>query len=261
MKRTAFTLIELLVVIAIIAILAAILFPVFARARDKARAASCLSNAKQLGTAFQMYSQDYDEMLPQHAGDFTNFLGPPPGVGANWLRGLYPYLKSGQIYACPSATLSPNQTNSNGWATNSYQGNAVVISRAGTAMSRIPNPAQIVLVQENYHSFITGWNRPAQVTNPPAAPRFQWWHLIDCRVTFPSPPRVMPGCGEQYNSRHETGGNIVFVDGHAKMRHFRTLRSGEFGLVPDEEYRIDLVQAFCSAPNGPCGGTLYNTAF
>src|SRR6266704_6401772 len=75
-KNTAFTLIELLVVIAIIAILAAILFPVFAQAREKARGASCLSNLKQMGLAWMMYAQDYDEQFP-----FAD-----PGGGANWGR-------------------------------------------------------------------------------------------------------------------------------------------------------------------------------
>ena len=87
-----FTLIELLVVIAIIAILAAILFPVFAQAREKARGAACLSNVKQLGLALQMYAQDYDETLPNNAQDTDKFLAP--NAPANWAKGLQAYAKN-----------------------------------------------------------------------------------------------------------------------------------------------------------------------
>ena len=97
-RRPAFTLIELLVVIAIIAILAAILFPVFAQAREKARMTACLSNMKQIGTALTMYAQDYDETLPLN--DYVgNGLGPLPGwrdprAGDSWCSGIYPYVKN-----------------------------------------------------------------------------------------------------------------------------------------------------------------------
>ena len=90
---TAFTLIELLVVIAIIAILAAILFPVFARARENARRSSCQSNMKQIGLGFLQYTQDYDERFPP---------GTDGGKGAGWAGQLQPYLKSRQILICPS---------------------------------------------------------------------------------------------------------------------------------------------------------------
>jgi len=101
--RRGFTLIELLVVIAIIAILAAILFPVFARAREKARQTSCLSNCKQLGLGVLMYAQDYDELLAMNYNDGTG------GGSAGWLmwhQVIFPYLKNGQVLVCPSNTIT-----------------------------------------------------------------------------------------------------------------------------------------------------------
>lgn len=94
----AFTLIELLVVIAIIAILAAILFPVFAQAREKARGISCLSNCKQSATAFYMYVQDYDETCLKM------------GAGVDWWSLIYPYTKNLQLYYCPDRHEGGGQT-------------------------------------------------------------------------------------------------------------------------------------------------------
>jgi prepilin-type N-terminal cleavage/methylation domain-containing protein/prepilin-type processing-associated H-X9-DG protein len=95
--RRGFTLIELLVVIAIIAILAAILFPVFAKAREKARQTSCLNNVKQLALSIIQYCQDYDERYPFSSGGYEN-------TSIKWWDRIYPYVKNNQIYSCPSAS-------------------------------------------------------------------------------------------------------------------------------------------------------------
>ena len=115
--RRGFTLIELLVVIAIIAILAAILFPVFAQARDQARMTSCLSNMKQLGTALMMYAQDYDENLPSWPFTTKPALLSSPIFGqwsyGVWIYALMPYVKSTGVFTCPSGPKTgsgfPNQ--------------------------------------------------------------------------------------------------------------------------------------------------------
>ncbi len=100
--RRGFTLIELLVVIAIIAILAAILFPVFSRARERARQTSCLSNLRQIGLALNMYAQDHNEMLPPSAGYVTPSEAFAEGGPNYWFEALYPYVRNTQIFSCPS---------------------------------------------------------------------------------------------------------------------------------------------------------------
>jgi prepilin-type N-terminal cleavage/methylation domain len=113
-RNAAFTLIELLVVIAIIAILAAILFPVFAQAREKARAASCLSNTKQISTGMLMYVQDYDETLPEPGlqGVFRNATNT--GLGQFYMGilpfhlAIQPYIKNYQVFGCPSDDKKQN---------------------------------------------------------------------------------------------------------------------------------------------------------
>ncbi len=114
-QRHGFTLIELLVVIAIISILAAILFPVFAQTREKARATSCLSDEKQLGLAFAQYVSDYDEKYPTGVEGFQ--------FGAGWAGEIYPYVKNISVFRCPDDTTSPPP---NGQGVASYGYNQVI---------------------------------------------------------------------------------------------------------------------------------------
>ncbi|MCW3060794.1 MAG: prepilin-type N-terminal cleavage/methylation domain [Capsulimonas sp.] len=150
-KRNGFTLIELLVVIAIIAILAAILFPVFAKAREKARQISCASNMKQLALGLLQYNQDNDESMPT-----TNTIW-----GGGWAGEVYPYVKSKGVYGCPDDSTNPgsNYTKTSYGlnvnvlspyvdnAQNGYQGN--FFTRAGsTALAAQTAPASTVLLFE-----------------------------------------------------------------------------------------------------------------
>jgi prepilin-type N-terminal cleavage/methylation domain-containing protein len=139
-KNNAFTLIELLVVIAIIAILAAILFPVFAQAREQARKTSCLSNTKQLGLSIMMYVQDYDETYPMNAwdgmavGTADNDTGSANYITVDtWMWAIMPYIKNRQILACPS---DPNPKS--GWS--GYDGDPGNIGTCGYDGWGVPTP-------------------------------------------------------------------------------------------------------------------------
>src|SRR3989442_11712832 len=139
-RKNAFTLIELLVVIAIIAILAAILFPVFARAREQARKATCASNMKQVTLGVQMYAQDFDETLPYQDGDRC-----PYGTErrAQWINGTMPYVKNPQVWWCPSAqkqsTAGTDNSDSNYW----HNGHA-----NRKPLAAIPTPSERILFVE-----------------------------------------------------------------------------------------------------------------
>ncbi len=152
MRRTGFTLIELLVVIAIIAILAAILFPVFARAREKARQTSCLSNLKQLGLASQMYAQDYDEMLVR---DITDVYPSATPRYLSWSRMLLPYIKNEQVYVCPSETNL--NTHSNYMTVPSGYG--INQQTDGLCLAQVQRPSEVFF-------FIDASNFHVRITNP-----------------------------------------------------------------------------------------------
>lgn len=185
--RRGFTLIELLVVIAIIAILAAILFPVFAKAREKARQTSCLSNVKQVGVAFQMYSQDYDEMAC------------PPYTAANtFVSLLNPYVKNTQIFKCPS---SP--------ATSEWINDAHTYDTCWTNGADVLNPCSYIM---NANIF---WTKLGTLTNTAETLQYSdgiWVGTDGSGATLVASQidRVTRAC------RHNGGANCGFFDGHAK---------------------------------------------
>jgi prepilin-type N-terminal cleavage/methylation domain-containing protein/prepilin-type processing-associated H-X9-DG protein len=168
LSRKGFTLIELLVVIAIIAILAAILFPVFARARENARRASCQSNLKQLGLGIIQYAQDYDEKMP-----VTNIVGGTAScgdtMGAGWGSRIFPYVKSTQVYVCPSDSGYVDS----GYARISYAYNSAIGGTSSTkaisgALSALNSSALTVLLFEATHAEMpNGWSE-ATIANDPS---------------------------------------------------------------------------------------------
>ena len=229
--RSGFTLIELLVVIAIIAILAAILFPVFAQARDKARQSSCLANMKQVGLALQMYSQDYDETLPHSAShDVPHFNAP--GARPNFLGSIAPYTRNIGILVCPSSVNQskvgyPVAADPTPISNTSYMGNAVVLGRR---LAAVPNPADIVYLQELYNRRRVAYLRPGF-----DGKKYYYWHFA--RAT---------GL-ENYTTIHMQGGNLVFCDGHAKWRRGQSMRSRDFGLLPDDHWRAPIEKKYDAA--------------
>ena len=253
MKSRAFTLIELLVVIAIIAILAAILFPVFAQARAKARQTACLSNMKQIGTAMLMYTQDYDEMLPlgylangNNGGDVEPFAAP--NAAPNWIAGIMPYLKNFQVLRCPSAVKATTGSDPNqgpvptGESDASIQGNGVIMQRT---LAAIPAPADIVFLGEEKIRVSRALLRPRyrNGTNPRV---FEHWHGLE---PFPAGSQV-----ERYNNNHNEGGNLLYCDGHAKWIQYKSISSGMFGMQPNQKWSLT------NAAN-PDGGGTYTAAF
>ncbi|MGM0494536.1 MAG: DUF1559 domain-containing protein [Armatimonadota bacterium] len=216
MRRDGFTLIELLVVIAIIAILAAILFPVFARAREKARQTSCLSNLKQIMLGTLMYTQDYDERTPPH-GYFAP--DPPLAPRYNDSRGAYwdwpvliePYTMNREIYECPSYP-STGATHSSG-TEHPYPVSYTVPRRfSGIKMARVERPAEKIYHMDKLNSTSIWTNN---ITS--AQGREEWWWTEDPDGDHPYPCYV--------GHWHNEGANYSHFDGHAKWyRKYTTTR-------------------------------------
>ena len=207
--RRGFTLIELLVVIAIIAILAAILFPVFARAREKARQTSCLSNIKQLTLGALMYVSDYDDIFFGHIQgrrDAPYGASGPPGY-IRWPDQIYPYVKNEQLYTCPS--------------------NPVATFVANTRDAYFGYGLNYWLTFYYYYVGLANITRPAETI---------WFADCDFYNVYPSYYMYLYPTNTTYGQngiarlqlRHNDGVNIGFVDGHAKWMH-RTEIEGDIG--------------------------------
>jgi len=195
--RRGFTLIELLVVIAIIAILAAILFPVFARAREKARQTSCLSNVKQLQLSILMYVQDYDETFPLGNNSWD-------GTWVKWFTLMEPYIKNQQILTCPS-----RKTTSPGYGWNIRGGNADSNSTTGLYQNNGMGyhfPVGNRDTPTDEHLSLADIETPAETINigdlsPPYGNNVGYLVLYSLSYL----PEL-----------HNGGANYGFVDGHAK---------------------------------------------
>jgi prepilin-type N-terminal cleavage/methylation domain-containing protein/prepilin-type processing-associated H-X9-DG protein len=229
-SHSAFTLIELLVVIAIIAILAAILFPVFGRARENARRSSCLSNMKQLGLGFMQYTQDYDEMFmgPSNSnhGAFNPQVFPtnaPNGSTVytayrlSWADVLLPYTKSEQIMSCPSATPYFYWTGSDTWTKQipiSYAYNRLL---SWNTQAKIASPSTLIMMNEalgnvGLVSTVTSFPNVIKAGYGPTAP----YSLVAgsgqvCqRTVFTGGPVF------SFEKIHNNTTNFLYADGHVK---------------------------------------------
>lgn len=238
----AFTLIELLVVIAIIAILAAILFPVFGRARENARRSSCQSNLKQIGLGIVQYTQDYDEKYCPTLAAGNNGTGTAPGPGYyRWMDCVQPYVKSTQLFDCPSdpdaghkyvpvatTTVASNGANSAAYGSyavaNTYAGNAA--DQWGGPMSgygvgnttvSVQAPTTTFLAGDGSGSFQVWWN--SNVSHP-AAPDT----ASDPDSLHGTNASAGPGnLGGAVVARHLETTNVLFCDGHVKAMNLSAL--------------------------------------
>ena len=182
--KKGFTLIELLVVIAIIAILAAILFPVFARAREKARQTACLNNVKEIGLALLMYLQDYDEQAMSH------YYG-----GLLWPQMLHPYIMNTQIYTCPSRAetgFNGGYDSTVGYAYNYMCSNWYYPHKLGM----VGHPAETCVLVDGGYSYL--------------------WYTGYYRNAIPGSTAYGINGSATLKGQHNDGNNMCFYDGHAK---------------------------------------------
>lgn len=227
-KLSGFTLIELLVVIAIIALLAAILFPVFGRARENARRSSCQSNLKQTALAFMQYTQDYDERLPSVGKSAVANLG-----AEGWVLTMEPYLKSVQLLQCPAEQRKPNyatspynsssyytdyyyNSNLSFFATGAKEADGTTNKVTGIHLSRLKAPASTVLLGDGVGYMVNYGGRV---------------ELLDGILNSP---------------RHLEGNNYAFTDGHVKWFPVGTILSG----TTDSNTVNGVCNPVAATPNG-----------
>ena len=214
-NRTGFTLIELLVVIAIIAILAAILFPVFAKAREKARQTSCLNNMKQIATASHMYSQDYDEQWTPG----WNWAGC---AGNYWPGLLQPYSKNLQIYICPSHESNMCYTCCLGHPANANWVSADGRFHYSYATNAMSNWGSITWADGNGNH--QGPGQPYKAMADIDKPAECIAYLEASWLEFWAEGHIYSPTGARARIRHNGGLNAAFCDGHAKWVKYSNLK-------------------------------------
>jgi len=192
-----FTLIELLVVVAIISLLAAILFPVFSRARENARRASCMSNMKQIGLAFMMYAQDYDEKLPDsYAND-------------NWQEPLFPYLKNAQILRCPSTPKEPSDSHVSSSKPFDYRWPTYAIDGHGNNGMLRTNGLPLAAIDEPSVTWLLVESKNADYYES------RGYGMSYVKLYEKSEANVYSETDVDFE-RHLGGSNITYADGHVK---------------------------------------------
>jgi len=227
-NKYGFTLIELLVVIAIIAILAAILFPVFAKVREKARQTACLSNEKQLGLGFLQYSEDYDEAEP--AGYWF-------ADGQGWAGELYSYVKSTKVYTCPDDSITPTTVSFQGpYYVVSYGYNRNMVTKPTTdgttttsgvaTIAMLQSPASTVLLHEIVNNVAKVDNNNGHLDQDSATDFGSYGFDGFGPVSTINGGHPLTDTGYMGNpaanvsyqptGRHTNGSNFVLADGHAK---------------------------------------------
>jgi prepilin-type N-terminal cleavage/methylation domain-containing protein/prepilin-type processing-associated H-X9-DG protein len=239
-RKHAFTLIELLVVIAIIAILAAILFPVFGRARENARRASCQSNLKQIGLGLLQYSQDYDEELVSvYYGD-TGWQASTTN-GYKWMDAIFPYLKSTQIFDCPSMSYTASWGGQYQFKSGYNYGSYAINGSYDT--SGYPTPPTSRLPYSGNHNKVPSVVAPsttAWVMDSPNDNGYGWIFDLGTSNSAPAPtisstdpPQAYSGSNPmECIARHLDTTNVLWVDGHVKAMQLAPLfKANSSGVV------------------------------
>jgi prepilin-type N-terminal cleavage/methylation domain-containing protein/prepilin-type processing-associated H-X9-DG protein len=280
MRIKGFTLIELLVVIAIIAILAAILFPVFSRARAKAQQASCLANVKQLALACMMYATDHKDYLPfntcggwdnnwpgwWHYYPWTTAIFPyvmPGSTPRNYSTG--PTVDAGQLFQCPSVPTEATPSWVQGqacpgvpiawcgyWCNNVVMqyhvpGSAVTAGNVGhgASLDQIPSTSQVILLGDGMYGNTANNRGDYNIWSCPYSGGWttSGWNYPTSLTFWDSPTDNLP---YQPFRPHQEGANWGFCDGHAKFLSLKQTNAGSFGLSPAacQSYGVTLTSQF-----------------